>query len=272
MTIQNDPGVNPLAYLGVRAVNPPNVIQSSRAPTSSDVGYQIGTLWIDTITQAAYELCGYTSGVPGWVVLGGGSSDVSTLTGDSGGAISPTGGNINLLGTANQITTTGSGSTITWSLPSAITTPGSLTTTTTLTGGTGITATTGNIVATAGNISTTAGSISSHTTLTAGTGITATTGNITATNGNLSLGTAGNKLSIATGSNASLGTSSALSSGNVTVATTAVTSSSKIFLTRAVAGGTLGNLSVGTISAGVNFTITCDSSSDTSTVNWLIIN
>ena len=58
----------------------------------------------------------------------------------------------------------------------------------TVTAGTGITATTGDIVATAGDISTGAGSITSATTLTA------TLGAITATNGNLVLGTAGNKI------------------------------------------------------------------------------
>lgn len=136
-------------------------------------------------------------------------------------------------GTANQIAVNTVGGTATVSLPSAITAPGSLTTTTSLT---------------------------------------ATLGNITATNGNLFLGTAGNKLSIATGANASVGTSGALSTGAVTVTTTAVTAGSKIFLTRAVASGTLGNLSVGTITAGTSFTITSDNNADTSTVNWLIIN
>ena len=78
-------------------------------------------------------------------------------------------------------------------------------------------------------------------------------------------------LSILTGSNQTMGTSGALSSGTVTVSTTAVLTGSKIFLTRAVAGGTLGNLSVGTITNATSFTITSSSSSDTSTVNWLII-
>jgi hypothetical protein len=84
-----------------------------------------------------------------WTIAGSPTGDVSTLTGDSGTA-TPVAGNIKIAGTANQITTTASGSTVTNSLPSAITTPGSLTTTTTLTGGTGVTATTGSVTATAG--------------------------------------------------------------------------------------------------------------------------
>jgi hypothetical protein len=146
-------------------------------------------------------------------------------------------------------------------------------TTTIGTGGTGavnIGNATGNTAVT-GSLSTTT-SLSATTSVTAGTTVTATLGAITATNGNLVLGTAGNKLSIATGSNASLGTSGALGTGTVTVSTTAVKTASKIFLTRAVAGGTLGNLSVGTIVDSTSFTITSDNNADTSTVNWLIIN
>ena len=141
----------------------------------------------------------------------------------------------------------------------------------TITAGTGITSTTGNIVATAGAV--TAGtSMSATTTITAGTGITATTGNITATNGNVVLGTAGNKLSITTGTNASIGQSAAMTAGSITISTTAVTASSLIFLTNALPGGTVGTLSVGTITAGTSFVINSSSATDTSKVNWWIIN
>lgn len=111
-----DPIPRPQAYEGVRAVNPPDLVKASRAPTSNDKKYPIGTLWVNKVTQASYQLDGFTAGAPVWVALGGGATALATLTGDSGGAISPTGGNINLLGTANQIATTGSGSTITASL------------------------------------------------------------------------------------------------------------------------------------------------------------
>lgn len=92
--------------------------------------------------------------------------------------------------------------------------------------------------------------------------------------GNLSLPTAGNKLSIATGTNASIGTSSAMVAGTTTVNTTAVTASSKIFLTVNTPGGTQGTLSAPTASivAGTSFVINSSSNTDTSTVNWWIIN
>lgn len=137
-------------------------------------------------------------------------------------------------GTANQITSTVVAGVATLSLPVAVQAPGSLTAATTLT---------------------------------------ATLGAITATNGNLVLGTAGNKLSIAAGANASIGTAT-LTAGTVTVSTTAVSASSKIFVTV----GTLGTVAapqamyVDAIVAGTSFDITSADVTDTSEVNWLIIN
>lgn len=92
-------------------------------------------------------------------------------------------------------------------------------------------------------------------------------------NGNVSLNTAGNKLFIATGSNASVGTAT-LSGGTVTVSTTAVTASSKIFLTDATTGvlTNIGTPTVGTIVAGTSFVINSTNVLDGSSVNWLIIN
>lgn len=97
-------------------------------------------------------------------------------------------------------------------------------------------------------------------------------GNVTAT-GNLSLTAAGNKISIATGTNASVGTAT-LVGGTVTVSTTAVTASSKIFLTDATTGvlTNIGTPTVGTIVAGTSFVINSSNVLDSSAVNWLVIN
>ncbi len=105
-----------------------------------------------------------------------------------------------------------------------------------------------------------------------GTSLTATLGNITATNGNLILGTAGNKIVIATGANASVGTSAAMSGtpGAVTVATTACSATAKIFYCRATTGGTPGQVSI-TAQDGTGFTLT-STGNETSTFNWWIIN
>ena len=91
--------------------------------------------------------------------------------------------------------------------------------------------------------------------------------------GNLALLVAGNKLKIATGSNASMGTAT-LVAGTVTVSTTAVLTGSTIFISRNTTGGTLGHLSApaASITNGTSFVINSSDSGDTSTVNWLIIN
>jgi hypothetical protein len=166
---------------GGQVPNPANVIQRAGAPGSAGVDNALGTLYINTSTDIIYALVDKTAGVATWAILGGASGAVATLTGGSGGAISPSSGNITLAGTANQISTVGSGSTITWSLPSAITAPGSFLATT---------------------------SVASTTTMTAGTGLTVTTGDITATNGNYISSAAGKGVSfnLVTNSGAASGT------------------------------------------------------------------
>lgn len=100
------------------------------------------------------------------------------------------------------------------------------------------------------------------------------------TNGNLNLATAGNKLLIATGTNASLGVST-LVAGTVTVATTAVTANSLIYVCYNTPAGTLAaGLAAPDAgrTAGTSFVINSLSTAgavntlDTSTVRWWIIN
>lgn len=226
-------------YGGGQVPNPANVIVLTAAPSSAATGVAVGTIAVNTTASSAYMAVKNTgiNGTVTWAAIGGATTDVNTLTPDSGTTpVVPTGGTISLKGTSNQITSVGGTNQITFALASALTAPGSVTATTTLT---------------------------------------ATLGAITATNGNLVLGTAGNKLSIATGANASCGTSAALSGtpGTITISTTAVTASSLIFLSRNTPGGTLGNLSapVGSIVAGTSFVINSDAN-ETSTVNWWIVN
>jgi hypothetical protein len=85
----------------------------------------------------------------------------------------------------------------------------------------------------------------------------------------------GNKLVITTaasGTGASTGKTAAMSSGTIVVNTSAVTATSIILVSHALAAGTLGNLSIGTIVPGVSFAILTDNVLDTSTVSFLIIN
>lgn len=74
---------------------------------------------------------------------------------------------------------------------------------------------------------------------------------------------------IKTGANKTMG-SAVLVGGTVTVNNTTVTANSILFLTRSATGGTVGHLSY-TISAGASFTINSSSATDTSTINWLLV-
>lgn len=89
--------------------------------------------------------------------------------------------------------------------------------------------------------------------------------------GSLTLGTAGNKINITTGSNASAGTGT-LSAGTVTISTTAVTANSLIFLQDTSNGANIGTLSVGTKTAATSFVVNSSNALDASTFNWFIIN
>jgi hypothetical protein len=87
--------------------------------------------------------------------------------------------------------------------------------------------------------------------------------------GDLNLTTAGNKIKIATGSNASVGTGT-LVSGTVTINTTDVTASSLIFITATSAPS--GHIYVASKVAGTSFTVTSTGGSDGASFNWFIIN
>ncbi|MFJ8041220.1 hypothetical protein ACIRBX_12010 [Kitasatospora sp. NPDC096147] len=88
--------------------------------------------------------------------------------------------------------------------------------------------------------------------------------------GSLGTTTAGYGLKLKEGANAKLGTT-ALAAGTATVTTTAITATSRVFLTAQTPGGTPGALYVQTRTAGTSFTVKSTSSTDTSTVAWLIV-
>lgn len=248
-------------YLGVRAILPPDLVYAQRNPTTTDVAFVKGTLWLNLATPGAFMYSG-TSGV--WIALGSGASG-GIVTINSNAAVA---GNYVLAGTANQIAIAQTAGTSTFTIPAVFIAPGSIASTTTITSGTALVATTS---------------------VTAGTTITATLGAITATNGNFVKGTAGNKdvySSVAT--NATAGANSAgtvtLVGGTATVATTAVTASSLIRLYRQGIGATgaaaLGFITRGTITAGTSFVInsvdpadaTALQATDVSVVFWEIVN
>jgi len=265
-------GVTCPYYGGVQVPNPANVILPTSAP-SANLKVKLGTLAVVNSTGIMYGAVSLVGGVTTWAILGGASGAVATING-----LSAVAGNIIIAGTANQIGIANAGHTVTLSTigpytPATYTAhgvligegAGSIVATTPGTTGQALMGVSGSDPAFNGSPSF-AGSVTAATT------ITATAGAITATNGNVVLGTAGNKIVVATGSNASVGTSGAMSGtpGAVTVATTASSATAKIFYSRAATGGTPGQVSI-TAQDGTGFTLT-STGNETSTFNWWIIN
>lgn len=89
--------------------------------------------------------------------------------------------------------------------------------------------------------------------------------------GDLQINTAGKGLQVKEGANAKMGIAT-LVAGTVTVSTTAVTANSRIFLTQQnISGVSVATaVAVSARSAGVSFTISSASGSDTSTIAWTI--
>lgn len=102
-------GLNPLAYVGVNAVQPPDFLTKNRPPTTNDSkNVYLGQIWLDYGTNTPptsndiYMLVSLDGNVATWVTFGGG--DLETLTSNSGGAVGPDGANnINVVGDGTTI-------------------------------------------------------------------------------------------------------------------------------------------------------------------------
>jgi len=97
----------------------PSPIIANRAPLATDHNYRLGQIWLHSGTNIFYGLADVTAGSATWSVMASGTTDLETLTGDSGGAIIPVSSNITLTGGTN-ITTAGTAGTITANLDDAI--------------------------------------------------------------------------------------------------------------------------------------------------------
>lgn len=91
------------------------------------------------------------------------------------------------------------------------------------------------------------------------------------TTADFAIATAGRGLRVAEGTNAKMGTATLNGTTAVTVSTTAVTATSRIYLTINTPGGTPASPYVFTRTAGTSFQIKSTGASDTSTVAWMIV-
>lgn len=125
-----NPAGGGLQYRGTGANQPPNCFFDNRSPTQFDTqGFSLLDLWLNTVTGQAYLLVSLAGSAAArrslaiWAPLSSKSGDLLSLTDQFGNIITPTRGNINIVGTA-PITVTGvpSTSTITISVAAASTT------------------------------------------------------------------------------------------------------------------------------------------------------
>lgn len=85
---------SPTQYKGVRAIAPPDLTIAKISPPAGFKPTVKGQLYLDIVGLAAWMWSGTT-----WIALGTGAvGGIVTLTGDSGGAVSPVGGNIDVVG------------------------------------------------------------------------------------------------------------------------------------------------------------------------------
>ncbi len=116
-------GRSPTQYMGVLPKNPPNVIFADRAPVDgTDKAFVPGDLWVDQDDLTVYLFAGVTGAL--WIALGTGAvGGIVTLTGDSGGAISPVAGNIDIVGDSTDgASVVGTAGTLTINIAAASTT------------------------------------------------------------------------------------------------------------------------------------------------------
>lgn len=109
---------------------------------------------------------------------------------------------------------------------------------------------------------------STNTTATAAYALDLESGDLSFSAGNALFQSVGNGIKIKEGTNARMGQST-LVAGTVTVSNSSATTSTRIFLTRKTAGGTVGDLTY-TVTGG-SFTINSANALDTSLVNWILV-
>lgn len=111
-------GLVALAYLGVQPSTPSNFIVKQGAPTTNDYrNVNVGDWWLDNssmylspnaapVAENLWMLVDVTNHIATWINFAGAEAAL-TLTGNTGGPVSPTAGNINVVGDAVTIAIAG---------------------------------------------------------------------------------------------------------------------------------------------------------------------
>lgn len=111
-------GKEPQSYEGLNVIVPVGgwrVIVSSRSPTSNDTKYPLASIWCNKTNNTVWILTSFNP--TNWTEFAASvAGAIIQITGGAGVPILPSAGNVNILGTANQIQTTGAAATLTLSL------------------------------------------------------------------------------------------------------------------------------------------------------------
>lgn len=122
----------------------PMIIAGRDPSNTTDSQYAAGYLWLSSLDQGGsgnmYYQGGNSAGVPSWTLVSNSGGVLNTLS-DGVTTVNPSGGNIALVGTSQEITVTSSAPSheLIFSLPSVVVAPGSLASTTTMTVGSDLT-------------------------------------------------------------------------------------------------------------------------------------
>lgn len=101
-------GLNPLSYLGFDAAQPTGIIIKDRDPLATDYrNVALGSWWLNTATNGLFYLASLRNNMASWINISSSSSGILTLTANSGGPVSPTLGNINIVGDGTTIQVAG---------------------------------------------------------------------------------------------------------------------------------------------------------------------
>jgi hypothetical protein len=101
-------GINPLAYLGVDAYEPNDFIKQPRDPLPTDFNnFYLGTWWLNTVNNGLFYLAALDNSSATWINISEMSGAIEFLTGDTGGEVPPTAGNINIVGDGSTVDVVG---------------------------------------------------------------------------------------------------------------------------------------------------------------------
>lgn len=154
----------------------PAPIISTRNPTSKDRA-QLGSVWVNRLTNNYYVLTSIVSAVSTWSSLSNGSGIFASLEATTGNITADLG---DIVATAGNVTAG-----VNVSAGANVAAAAAITAGTTITAAGNIRSTGGNIIANSGDITATAGNVTAGAAITASTNITATSGNILASAGNI---------------------------------------------------------------------------------------